>query len=173
MAWARFSRRGLLRMGGGLAAGAAGAAAAGVGLAAPADAAAGDPAILGTPNTSGSASTSLSSSASAGTLAVSNTGTGPALAVQGIASFVRSGTVPIFNPNLSVTVTVPGGLKTTSCALAMVQSPPTPVVQGYEGGFCKVVVAHPNPADSTLTLYLNGTPGYAVKIAWFVFDKMA
>jgi hypothetical protein len=156
-------------MGGGLAAGAVGATAAGTAFAAPVGAAAGDPLILGTANTSGSASTSMSSSASAGTLAVSNTGTGPALAVQGVATFVRSGTVPIFEPSTSVTVPVPGGLKTSSGALAMVQNPPTPAKGGFEGGFCKVNSVHLNRDDSTVTIYLNGSPIYAVKVAWFVF----
>lgn len=164
---ARFSRRHLFTLGGKLAAGAAGAAAgataAGVGLAGPAGAAAGDPIVLGAANTAGTASTSVTSSSSAGTLAVANSGTGPALAVQGPVTFLRSGTVPIFNPNHTVTVTVPGGLKKTSGAFAMVQN------VAWQVNYTQVASVSLNTTDSTITIHLNSLPPYAVKCAWWVF----
>lgn len=125
--------------------------------------------VLGVANDAGTATTSLVSSASSGTLAVSNTGSGPALLVSGVASFVRSGSAAIFSPASSVEVAVPGGLSASSRVLALGQNVPMLQTGSQEGGYCAVVSARPVPATGKITIYLNGPPVYAIKVAWFVF----
>jgi hypothetical protein len=165
------------------AAGTAGAAAVNMAGASPAAAAAGGNMILGASNDAGSASTSLASTAASGTLrvagsvgpavqatgqpvpaggAVAAAGHGSALRVEGVAAFTRSGTAAIFAPSRSIEVPVAGGLTNASHVLAMAQTL-------NADGQCYVVAARPNPTTGRITIYLNGPPAYAIKVAWFVF----
>jgi hypothetical protein len=87
-------------------------------------------------------------------------GNGPALAVQGVASFTRSGAVTLGGKVKSVTVSVPGGLTASSHVLATMQT---------NTGTIGVRAAVPNPATGKVTIYLTGTAPKGTKIAWFVF----
>lgn len=181
-------RRKVLRLGGLAAASTAGAAVAGVGSASSAAAAPGENMVLGVPNDSGNAQTRLTSTSGTGVLgvvsgaagpavqatgqtvpaggAVSAAGNGPALSVQGVATFTRSGTVGMIAVS-SIDVSVPGGMTKTSKAFAVVQSIPQPSVNGtFEQPM--VIAVHPTPETGKLTIYLDRRPDYAVKVAWFV-----
>jgi hypothetical protein len=87
-------------------------------------------------------------------------GNGPALAVQGVASFTRSGAVTLGGKAKSVTVAVPGGLTASSHVLATMQT---------NTGTIGVRAAVPNLATGKVTIYLTGTAPKDTKIAWFVF----
>jgi hypothetical protein len=86
-------------------------------------------------------------------------GNGPALAVQGVASFTRSGTVTLGGRAKSAIVAVPGGLTASSHVLATMQT---------RTGAIGVQAAVPNPATGKVTIYLTGTAPKGAKIAWFV-----
>ena len=83
-----------------------------------------------------------------------NAGGGTALQVSGKAIFDRSGKATIAFPNKSATVPVPGGLSTSSLALAVLQS----VLSGVY-----VTATTLNVAAKTLTVYLNKAPGTATR----------
>jgi len=87
-------------------------------------------------------------------------GNGPALAVQGVASFTRSGAVTLAGKAKSTVVAVPGGLTASSHVLAMMQTNTATI---------GVRAAVPNPATGKVTIYLTGTAPKGAKIAWFVF----
>jgi len=83
----------------------------------------------------------------------------PALSVQGVATFRRSGLfiVPL---HMEVAIfDVPGGLTASSGAVAM-----TADRNGY-----LVARAIPDPATGTLTLHMGGSKPVPTKVAWFVF----
>jgi hypothetical protein len=87
-------------------------------------------------------------------------GNGAALAVQGVASFTRSGTVTLAGKARSAVVAVPGGLTASSHVLATMQT---------NTGVIGVRAAVPNTATGKVTIYLTGTAPKGAKIAWFVF----
>lgn len=87
-----------------------------------------------------------------------------ALAVQGTASFARSGVVSMVSSRQ--TVSVPGGLTHKSRVLATINSDPDQL------GYFPVVAAAPDPRTGTIKLQTNsfaGQPPYP-EVAWFVFD---
>jgi hypothetical protein len=93
-------------------------------------------------------------------------GLGTALRVDGRAVFSRSGDVVIKSPAASATVTVPGGLSSTSLVLAVLQT-------AIPGVF--VTSAVPNPSTGKVTIHLNKAPGTGkgggnAKVAWFVVN---
>jgi hypothetical protein len=94
-------------------------------------------------------------------------GNGPALEVQGVATFSRSGVIEFTTQGASVVeVAVPGGLKESSHVLALAQNLTTTSGQEIQ----HVVAAEPNVATGKVNIYLRGNnPGVSVKIAWFVF----
>ncbi len=94
--------------------------------------------------------------------AVAVAGNGPALAVQGVATFTRSGVVSLTTAGTSVVVTVPGGLKTTSHVLATLQT---------DTGAATLAIhaAVPNTSTGKITLYFTGSAPVSTKVAWFVF----
>jgi hypothetical protein len=97
-----------------------------------------------------------------GTGVVANSASGTALSVSGKAKFNRSGVVSIAHPALSATVTVPGGLSSTSVVLAVMQN----AVAGVW-----VVSAVPNTSTGKATISLNKTPASgSAKVAWFVVN---
>lgn len=183
---ARIGRRRVLRLGGAAAAGAAGAAVVGVAGADSAAAADGGPMILGRANDSELKDTRLTAHIHKAGFAVTNTGGGPAvgavgrsipasatiaeaghgpaLDVQGVATFSRSGVVNIVGVN-RIEVDVPGGVRPGSYAFAMPQE------AAYVGGTHVVVeAAEPNLYTGKVTIWLNVTPaaGTGMKVAWFV-----
>ena len=91
---------------------------------------------------------------------VTAAGNGAALAVAGVASFTRSGTVTLAGRAKSAVVAVPGGLTASSHVLATMQS---------NTGAIGVRAAVPNTATGKVTIYLTGTAPKGAKIAWFVF----
>jgi hypothetical protein len=174
------------------AAGAVGATAAGVAGAGSAAAADGDTMILGRLNDSGTKDTRLTGRTYKSALQVTNTSSGPAvgaigrplaaggaiaapgnglaLAVQGSATFSRSGVIEFTDQGSSVVeFSVPGGLKVSSHVLATLQNRTTTT-----GGLVQqIVAAEPIPATGKVKIHLIGRPnigpGVSVKIAWFVF----
>ena len=93
-------------------------------------------------------------------------GLGTALRVDGRAAFSRSGEVVIKSPSASATVTVPGGLSSTSLVLAVLQTAITGVF---------VTSAVPNPSTGKVTIHLSKAPGTGkgggnAKVAWFVVN---
>jgi hypothetical protein len=87
-------------------------------------------------------------------------GNGPALAVEGVASFTRSGAVTLGGRAASVVVSVPGGLTSSSHVLAMMQT---------NTGAIAVRAAVPNTATGKVTIFLTAPAPKGTKIAWFVF----
>jgi hypothetical protein len=88
-----------------------------------------------------------------------------ALDVEGRASFSRSGLVSISYPNKSATVSVPGGLTSSSLVLALVQD--------ASGVYVKSAV--PNTSNGTVQINLNKAPGSGTNpktahVAWFVLN---
>ena len=90
--------------------------------------------------------------------AVAGAGNGPALSVQGVAAFSRSGIATVPANQRSVTVNVPGGLTESSGAIALLQ-----------GDGALVGAAVPDPATGTLEIFLIGVRPFPAKVAWFVF----
>jgi hypothetical protein len=90
--------------------------------------------------------------------AVAAAGNGPALSVQGIAAFSRSGIVTMPAGQRVVTVNVPGGLTASSGAIALQQ----------DGG-ALVAAAIPDLATGTLAIWTIGPRTFPSNLAWFVF----
>jgi hypothetical protein len=86
-------------------------------------------------------------------------GNGPALSVQGVAAFSRSGfaTVPI--GQRFVTVNVPGGLTSSSLGFA--------INRGLTGFIVSRVIT--DPARGTLDIHTAGVNTSTANVAWFVF----
>ncbi len=92
--------------------------------------------------------------------AVPIAGNAAALAVQGVASFTRSGVAQLTTAGTSVLVSVPGGLTAASHVLATLQN---------NVGNVGVRAAVPNTANGKITIFLTGSVPVGTKIAWFVF----
>jgi len=88
-------------------------------------------------------------------------GNAAALAVQGAASFTRSGIATIGSGVTSATVKVAGGLAASSHVLATMQTKLTTTPQ--------IVAAVPSASKGTITIYLSAAPSSTVHVAWFVF----
>jgi hypothetical protein len=176
-------RRRLLGLGGIAAA----SAVAGVAGAPSAGAAAGDAMIVGSPNDGGAVTTALTSAASGGALGVSSTsagpavratgrpvpaggrvaaaGHGPALTVDGVASFSRSGRFAFPIGQSTATVDVPGGVTQKSVVFASLQNP-VDILNAIERTSRDV-------NTGTITIALSdvavGFP-YTPVVAWLVID---
>jgi hypothetical protein len=176
-------RRRLLGLGGIAAA----SAVAGVAGAPSARAAAGDAMIVGSPNDGGAGTTALTSAASGGALSVSSAsdgpavratgrpvpaggpiaaaGNGPALTVDGVASFSRSGRFTFPVGQSTATVDVPGGMTSKSVVFASLQNP-------VEIG-ASIKRASRNATTGKITITLShaavGFP-YTPVVAWLVLD---
>jgi hypothetical protein len=94
------------------------------------------------------------------TAAVPIAGNGPALSVQGVASFTRSGLATLAAAATSILVSVPGGLTATSHVLATLQT---------NTGNVAVRAAVPNVANGKVTIFFTGSVPVGTKVAWFVF----
>jgi len=90
--------------------------------------------------------------------AIAAAGNGPALDVQGVAVFSRSGLVTMPAGQRVVTVNVPGGLTASSGAIALQQ-----------GNGALVAAAIPDPATGTLAIWTIGPRTFPSNLAWFVF----
>ncbi len=90
--------------------------------------------------------------------AVAAPGNGPALSVQGVAIFTRSGLATVPTGVRSVIINVPGGLSAFSGGFAMTQGP---------GPITGAVAL--DPATGTLTIFLIGVTSFPTNVAWFVF----
>lgn len=95
----------------------------------------------------------------AGVLAENPSG-GPALQVNGRASFSRSGLVTVPAHTRSVTVTGVA-LSTQSMVLATLQA---------HVGNLSIAAAVPNPSASSFALFLTATPRAPTTVAWLVID---
>jgi hypothetical protein len=91
--------------------------------------------------------------------AVAAAGNGPALSVQGVAAFSRSGIATVPAGQRVVTVNVPGGLTASSGAIALQQ-----------GSGALVGAAIPDPATGTLAIWTIGPRPFPSNVAWLVFD---
>jgi len=89
---------------------------------------------------------------------VAAAGNGPALSVQGVAAFSRSGIATVPAGQRVVTVNVPGGLSASSGAIALQQ-----------GNGALVGAAVPDPATGTLAIWTIGPRTFPSNVAWFVF----
>jgi hypothetical protein len=92
--------------------------------------------------------------------AVPIAGNAAALAVQGVATFTRSGVASLAAAGASIVVSVPGGLTANSHVLATLQT-------NVAGVAVRAVV--PNPANGKMTIFLTASAPAATKVAWFVF----
>ena len=99
-----------------------------------------------------------SSGTGPGVLAL-NDGSGPALEVQGPATFSRSGIATIPAKKTSVTVSFPG-VTATSMVLATLQT----IAKG-------IAVAAAVPEADSFTLKLTKAPKKDVVVAWFVMGS--
>jgi hypothetical protein len=100
-----------------------------------------------------------SSAGGMGVLAESNEGI--ALWVNGKASFTRSGVASVTTNETSVAVTVPGGLTSSSYALAVLQT---------DSGTISVRSAVPNPSTGNVTINLSGEAPAGTTVAWLVIN---
>ena len=89
-------------------------------------------------------------------------GNGPALTVQGVASFTRSGVASVLAGTSSIVVNVPGGLTAASHVLATAQT---------NLGTLSVRAAVPNTTTGKITIYLSGSvpASQSFSVGWFVF----
>jgi hypothetical protein len=85
---------------------------------------------------------------------------GTALEVGGKATFTRSGVATLSAAATSVTVTVAGGLTSTSHVLATLQT---------DTGTIAVRAAVPDASNGKVTIYFTASAPKNTKVAWFVF----
>jgi hypothetical protein len=89
-------------------------------------------------------------------------GNAAALAVQGVATFTRTGVANVPAGSSSVQLNVPGGLSAASHVLATMQT--------ATGVDIAVKSATPNAGTGKITIALTrNAPGGGVQVAWFVF----
>jgi hypothetical protein len=101
---------------------------------------------------------------------IASSGHGPALTVNGVATFSRGGVVewPTGSPASVIDIAVPGGLTASSYVLATLQNPTRTT-----GNFVQqITAAEPLVTTGKVRIHLLGTPalpsGVTLKIAWFV-----
>jgi hypothetical protein len=118
------------------------------------------PAVLATSGSAQPALKGVGKSVPVGA-AVPIAGNAAALAVQGVATFTRSGVTALTTAGSSILVSVPGGLTATSHVLA--------TLQGTFAGNVAVKSVAPNTATGKITIYFTAAVPVGAKVAWFVF----